>query len=156
MNTSLAGMPVWNLRPEDRLIILCMHGSRHQWARLSWLCDIAMLVEKYPELNWEEIEAIAQHWGSQRMLYLGLHLAHILLEVSLPKVILRYIEADSAVAQLRREVCEQRFSICPSQRFLASTRYQIQVRERWKDKAACAQSLIHWLMKGRPSEHHVA
>ncbi|MEO1637470.1 MAG: nucleotidyltransferase family protein [Cyanobacteria bacterium J06631_9] len=147
---SFAGKTVSTLRPEDQLIILCMHGSRHRWERLSWLCDIAMLLEKYPELNWDEVSAIAREWGAQRMLYLGLYLAHTLLSANFPESVSQKIKADSAIVQLAQKVNEQLFSSNLPKRFLASTRYQIQVRERWQDKALCAQALIRWLLRGCP------
>lgn len=153
---ALAGNMVSTLKPEDQLIILCMHGSRHRWERLSWLCDIAMLLEKYSELDWDEVSAIARAWGAERMLHLGLYLAHTLLSTPLPESVIQKIKIDPAILHLSQGVTEQLFSNHASQRFLASTRYQIQVRERWRDKALCAQALIRWLLRGCPSEHHAA
>ena len=151
----LGGRLVSNLKIEDYLIVLCMHGSRHQWERLAWLCDIAMLLHTYPTLDWENAIATAKQWGAQRMLYLGLYLAHTWLGATLPVSVLQKVLSDSAVSDLAIQVDERLFKE-GSQRFLAATRYQIQARERWQDKATCAQSLAQWMLRGFPSEHHSA
>ena len=152
----LAGKTVTNLKIEDSLIILCMHGSRHRWQRLSWLCDIAMLLDNYPELNWNEATSTAQQWGAKRMLYLGLYLSHVWLDAPLPAAVLQKVLAEPAIASLSAQVDEQLFHLKSSKWPLSSTRYQIQARERWQDKAICTQSLLHWILRGLPSEHHDA
>lgn len=153
-SVSLAGKTVSSLRIEDLLIILCMHGSRHQWERISWICDIARLLKRYPELDWESAIATATQWGSKRMLYLGIYLAYAWLGASLPASVLERVLADSATIHLATQVDEQLFSAEAPKRVLASTRYQIQARERWQDKAACTQSFVYWVLRGRPSNHH--
>src|SRR5690606_26442693 len=40
------------LNPELTLLYLCVHGYRHQWERLSWLCDVAELINTHPNLDW--------------------------------------------------------------------------------------------------------
>ena len=42
---SVHGKDVPTLSNEDLLIILCVHGSKHYWKRLSWIFDIAKLIE---------------------------------------------------------------------------------------------------------------
>ena len=153
-SAELAGITVSNFKIEDYLIILCMHGSRHQWERLSWLCDIALLLQKYPDLDWQQMFKLAEQWGARRMLYLGLYLAYAWLGANLPAPVLKKVRADLAIVDLATQVDEQLFGTQVSKRVLASTRYQIQARERWQDKAACAQSFVHWVLRGRPSEHH--
>src|SRR5215212_8430945 len=40
------GTQVKTLSAEDLLFSLCVHGSRHLWERLSWICDIAELISR--------------------------------------------------------------------------------------------------------------
>lgn len=151
----LAGIAVSNFKVEDYLIILCMHGSRHQWERLSWLCDIALLLQKYPNLDWQQIFNLAEQWGAKRMLSLGLYLAHTWLGAPLPQPIINRISADSSTMVLAAWVYDQIFGMAkPLARFMGTTQYHIQARERWQDKALYAQSFIHWFLRGCPSEHH--
>lgn len=147
----LAGKEVSNLAIEDYLIILCMHGSRHMWQRLSWLCDIAMLLHNYPDLNWSQVIAQAEQWGVQRMLYLGLYLAQTWLQAPLPDAIAKQLLADTTLPVLAAQVEKQVFEEGKSSKlFMASTQYQVRVRERWQDKAAYGMSFIGWLLKGCP------
>ena len=151
----LAGITVSNFKVEDYLIILCMHGSRHQWERLSWLCDIALLLQKYPNIDWQQMFKLAEQWGAKRMLGLGLYLAHTWLGAPLPEAIIDRISADSSIVILATRVYDQIFGTTkPLARFMGTTHYHIQARERWQDKALYAQSFIHWLLRGCPSEHH--
>lgn len=151
----LAGIAVSNFKIEDYLIILCMHGSRHQWERLAWLCDIALLLYKYPNLDWQQMFKLAEQWGAKRMLSLGLYLAHTWLRAPLPEAIFNQISIDSSTLILATWVHDQIFEVAkPSARFMGITRYHIQVRERWQDKALYAQSFVYWLSRGMPSEHH--
>ena len=148
---TLAGTPVSNLTLEDYLIILCMHGSRHLWQRLSWQCDIAMLLHNYPNLNWQQVITQASQWGVQRMLFLGLYLAHTWLKAPLPETILRQLAADSALPALAAQVDYKTFQQGSSPKtFMATTHYQLQVRERWQDKATYASGFGQWLLKGCP------
>lgn len=151
----LAGITVSNFKIEDYLIILCMHGSRHQWERLSWLCDIALLLQKYPNLDWQQVFNLAEQWGAKRMLSLGLYLAHTWLGAPLPKAIINEISADSSTVVLATWVHDQIFGMVkPLARFMGTTQYHIQARERWQDKALYAQSFVYWFLRGCPSEHH--
>jgi hypothetical protein len=88
---------------------LCVHGTKHQWKRLSWLCDIAELIRAYPELRWEQVAAQAARLGIERRLYLGLFLANRLLEAPLPKPIETMIHTAPQVKALAKQVVEKVF-----------------------------------------------
>src|ERR1700737_1410540 len=38
---------------EDELILICIHGAKHLWERLSLVADVAAFVARQPGLNWE-------------------------------------------------------------------------------------------------------
>ncbi len=48
------------LSPEDELLYLSIHSAGHRFLRLSWLCDIKLLVRQHPDLNWEVVLARAR------------------------------------------------------------------------------------------------
>jgi len=52
---ALSGKEVMTFCPEDLAIILCIHGGKHGWERLAWICDLANLIEVHRELDWEDI-----------------------------------------------------------------------------------------------------
>lgn len=102
---ALAGADVPVPAAEDLLLILCRHGAGHLWASLRWLCDIAELLRARPALHWPTVLRRARAVGSLRLLLLGLHLAHALLEAPLPETIHQLVRADPAVDVLSRQVC---------------------------------------------------
>jgi hypothetical protein len=103
---TLGGDTVLSFAPENLLWFLCVHGAKHQWKRLSWLCDIAELVRAYPHLNWEQVVAQAAKSGIERRLSLGLHLANYLLEAPLPETIKTKLHTSQHVKALAQQVIE--------------------------------------------------
>jgi hypothetical protein len=99
---SLSGTTVLNIPPEDSLVILCAHGSKHLWCRLLWICDINELVRSHPNLNWEQAIRQASNYG-------GLHLANSLLGTPLPDGISKAIKVDRSIELLTTEVFKYLF-----------------------------------------------
>lgn len=106
---TLGGVTVFSFAPENLLWFLCLHGTKHQWTRLGWLCDVAELIREYPELNWEQVITQAKKLGIERRLYLGLHLANRMLNVALPKAIESKIQYTPQVIGLAQRVIESIF-----------------------------------------------
>src|SRR5262249_41515449 len=72
---TLGGATTLHLGPEDMLLMLCVHGSKHFFRRLEWVCDIAELLAAHPSLHWDEVIARAERLKAKRMLFFGLTLA---------------------------------------------------------------------------------
>ena len=81
----LGNTVVQGLAPEDLLIVLCVHGSKHAWEQLKWVCDVAELLRSHPDLDWERIFSNASTWGCRRLVCIGLSLAHLVLDAPLPE-----------------------------------------------------------------------
>ena len=101
---TLGGVEVSQFSSEDMLLYLCFHGTKHCWASLKWICDVAELIQSQPEINWERVQQQAESWGCERMLYLGLLLARDLLEVDIPEQLNEKIETDKIVKSLEEQV----------------------------------------------------
>lgn len=80
----VAGRSVLRLSPEDRILFLCVHGAKHEWDQLIWVCDVAEALRVAPDIDWRAVSQRATHTGSLRMLQLGVHLAHAFTGVALP------------------------------------------------------------------------
>lgn len=131
----IGGATVRNLPPNDLLLFLCMHGARHGWERLEWICDIAELIRIYTDLDWKQVFEQARALGSERNLALGLFLAYDLLRARLPQEVLRSIEADPMVASLATQIEELLFSSVETPLDIAYWHdYHLRVRERLRDK----------------------
>ncbi len=81
----LANQTILTLSPEALLLFLCVHSSKHDWSHLSWVCDIAQLLDQTYPLNWTWISQEVGHLGTQTMLDLGLWLAHHYFDAPLPE-----------------------------------------------------------------------
>ncbi|NEP27851.1 nucleotidyltransferase family protein [Moorena sp. SIO3I6] len=101
---SLAGTTVLNFHPEDLFIILCVHGSKHMWERLGWICDIAELLRNSQDIDWAQLIDKARIIGCERMLLLGLFLAKTILGASLPPIVNQRIIADPETQSLGKQM----------------------------------------------------
>src|SRR5262249_32440839 len=73
------------LRPERTLLFFCLHGAKHDWESLGWVCDLAELIRARPGMNWDEVLAWAAVPGRERLVHLGLYLAVHLLDAPVPR-----------------------------------------------------------------------
>jgi hypothetical protein len=104
VSVRLIGRDVQTFCAEDVLPILCIHGSKDFWERISWIADISELIQAHPQLNWDAVRRCAESLKAQRMLYLGLALAERLLGATVPREILESATADAAVSAVASEV----------------------------------------------------
>ncbi len=108
-NVALEGQPIRTLAPEDQFLILCEHGCKHRWGRLSWIVDVAGLLAVDPPLNLLETIERSKKIGSRRMVTLALYLAADLLQIRLPEEILELIIQDDRIKTLASYVYQQLF-----------------------------------------------
>lgn len=97
---TLAGVPVPAPDPASSLLILCMHGSKHSWSRWMWVCDVAMLIESEPDLDWTFSEREAKRVGLERCFALGVLLAWRAADVRVPPQVLRKLKAYKGMDRL--------------------------------------------------------
>jgi Uncharacterised nucleotidyltransferase len=139
--------PVRTFSADDLLFSLCVHGSRHLWERLGWICDVAELISRR-ELNWPALLDRAAKADSERMFLLGLYLAEKLLEANLPGEVKRHCQADKRLESLAANVLAHLFN--GPEHVPATSReifkYNLGVR---KSLGARARYLVHML---RPTD----
>ena len=133
---SLGGTEFQTLSPEDLLLVLCVHGGKHSWERLGWICDVAELIRAYPVLDWETIWARAQKLGAARLLALGLFLAERFLGAPLPERIRHRLAGDRALARLAEDVNRKLASPVDEVPTLTDHIFLARVRERGRDRLA--------------------
>jgi hypothetical protein len=103
----IGGRCVATFAAEDALPILCVHGAKHLWDRLSWLVDISELVQIARGFEWEKAMEGARHLGAERMTLLGLGIAASLIGTPLPEKIEGKIGSDRIVGKLLQQACER-------------------------------------------------
>ena len=99
---------VKTLSSDNLLFSLCVHGSRHQWDRLSWICDVAELLTRR-SFDWTTLLARAEQSDSERMFLLGLHLAERLLAAPLPNEVKQRCDSDERLKSLGENVSKKLF-----------------------------------------------
>ncbi len=105
----LNGTSVSAFSAADLLYSLCVHGSRHLWERLGWICDIAELIARH-KFDWSPLLDRAAAADSERMFLLGLYLAERLLDAPLPDEIKQRCASDPRLASLADDIVEHLFN----------------------------------------------
>ena len=88
---------------EDELVLICVHGAKHFWERLMWIADIAALISRQANIDWQRVADSAKAVGAERMLHTGLRLASDLLKAQLPTKVQAAVQADLAAARLAKQ-----------------------------------------------------
>jgi len=96
---SVDGGRISTIAPEELLIILCVHGSKHAWERLKWIVDVDALI-RAQRLDWDRVVSTASKWKCRRMLLLGLRQAQQTMNAELPPALWAAIRADADVMDL--------------------------------------------------------
>jgi hypothetical protein len=126
-----------SLSADDLLFSLCIHGSRHLWQRLSWICDISELISRR-EIHWNVLLDRSADTNGERMFLLGLVLAEKLFATSLPAAVKDRCDSDIALKALTDKIVALLFRGTGDQ-VLATTAetfwYNIAVRKSWKSRA---------------------
>ena len=142
---SVSGTPVLTFQPEDLLLILCVQVAKDCWQwreQLAKICDVAEAIRVHPKIDWHQVIQQARSTGSERMLFLGLLLAHELLGTSLPDQVWQRMQAHPIVNILCQQVCERLFTMeqsatahrLPKYRDTEKNLFYFRVRERLRDK----------------------
>lgn len=103
------GTQVKTLAADDLLFSLCVHGSRHLWERLSWICDVAELTTRH-SFSWSTLLERAANADAERMFLLGLFLAEKLFEAPLAPEVRQRCHADERLESLAENVIEHLFN----------------------------------------------
>lgn len=106
---ALNGRQFSTFSPTDTILMLCVHGAKDFWSRLIWVADIAELSVILTDADWELLFNEAKRCDAQRMVALGLWLAHSLFHIKIPSSINLGIdhEVPKIGADLRAQLLEQ-------------------------------------------------
>lgn len=98
------GRDVPALSLEDELVLICVHGAKHFWERLTWIADVAALISSKEPPDWDRAMAAAREVGAERMLRLGLYLASDVLGAELPAQVEADARSDRGVSMLAAQI----------------------------------------------------
>lgn len=74
---TVLGVPTQVLRPEEDLVALAAHAAKpfHNFTRLIWVVDLAMVVATEPDLDWDRLLQLARTVRCRTAVAMGLRLA---------------------------------------------------------------------------------
>jgi hypothetical protein len=96
-----------DLAPEDLLLVLCLNGAKDGWFELQRVCDITEFLKTHPDLDWQELWQRSVRANCARILLLGLELARLFFQVSIPEQMSREIETDRTVKKIGQQIYER-------------------------------------------------
>lgn len=80
--------------PEDRGVLLALHGVKHAWRYLLFVADFAATVSR-PGFDWALFAARAGSWGVRRAMHVAVLVAHDLSLIQAPAGALQAARADA-------------------------------------------------------------
>jgi hypothetical protein len=131
----VSGTPVSSFPPEEMILYLAVHGSKHLWERLIWVADVAQMINRNPDLDWERLAKLAEIHGCRRMVNLALVLAYELLGAGVPEGTLSIARADRVALRLAERAVDKLFNNdARDYRPTEVHGFHIKMRERLQDK----------------------
>ena len=133
-SVSIGGVEMRSLGVEQMLLYLCMHGGKHSWARLSWLCDFQRALRAYPNAYWSRVWALARENGAARMVEIGLLLVESVLDGGALTAVAAQGRTSDAEAKAISELFARRFREQSASESSVDFRVQLRARERRRDR----------------------
>ncbi|WP_424016484.1 nucleotidyltransferase domain-containing protein [Halorientalis pallida] len=144
-NAQIGGQDIHTLSTEDRLFMLSIHGSRHNWTRLQWIVDIAELL-RTDSVDWSTVLRWAREQNCRRMFALGPLLANRIYGTPISSALERQAAADPKLESL----CERYRDGLFSDDWKSDDKFlQSQLLDRRRDQAAL---WLKWLFKPTQKE----
>jgi hypothetical protein len=106
----LAEREVPTFAPEELLTLLCIHGSKDFWERLSWIADVSELVQRYTAFDWDRAMQFAESQRALRMVHLGLALAIAIFDTPLLSEIEAQVTCDRIASEIASGIAHRLLS----------------------------------------------
>ena len=140
----LNGRTVNTLATDELLFALSVHGSRHLWQRLAWICNIDRLIKTNSAIDWPALSERARRAKAERMFLLGPALAARLLGTDLPESVARSIARDKRIGTLCDEIRARLFD-GPEQSaptLFTVIRFNLLIRSGWRSRLRYSRFLF--------------
>jgi Uncharacterised nucleotidyltransferase len=135
---------VKTLAIEDLLFSLCVHGSRHLWQRLAWVCDIERIISTRKDIDWSRLLDRAKQAKAERMFLLGPALAAKLLGTRLPDSVAEAIANDRQIESIVEEIHARLFDGIEQQPHSLGTifSYNYRIRSDWRSRMRYCRHML--------------
>ena len=106
-SSTLTGQSLATLSPEDRALLLLVHGTKHGWRQLSWVYDVALVCRQ--DIDWDRVLTRAKRYSWLYAVLYGIGVLTGLTGLSAPTAVQSDLEssrlcswgANRTVAHLR-------------------------------------------------------
>jgi hypothetical protein len=105
------GRQVPTFHRDELLLVLCLHGTKHQGFRLGWIVDVAELIRSSAAIDWRRMFDTAARLGCRRRVAVSVLLAHDLLDAPLPAGVLDEVRRVPMAEALVAEIIDQVASV---------------------------------------------
>jgi hypothetical protein len=95
---------------EDLILMLCIHGAKDCWEKLEWVSGLSELIRSEPQVDWNQLLNDAKEIGCTNIIFLGLALAHDLLDAPVPASVFAQLGARKRIDALVAQVTNRFFS----------------------------------------------
>ncbi len=123
-----AGGRVLSPSPEDLMVLLCVHGWKHNWSRLIWITDLARLIRQRP-LDWNRIDWLARGTRNSGIVALGIEMVHLAFGIELP----HNTQVPRRIGQLAAKLLDSMRSE-QSLSYLQWHRFMLSARDGYRDR----------------------
>ena len=142
----IGGAQVPTLAVEPTLLFLLLHGMKHDWESLGWLCDVSELLRRQRDLDWDAVLAWSAPRGPRRFVDIGLALAHEQLGAPVPAAVLQRGQRDpvvnQTVAEIRARLLAARAGRAPSLRDRSVGLLYFRAMQRSGDRARFLHDVV--------------
>jgi hypothetical protein len=153
----LAGTMVPGFAPEDLLVLLCLHGAKHSWSNLEWICGVAELVRVHGDMDWKRVMQQAAAVDAKRVVRLGLILATDLLDAPLPLQVLEEACSDEIAGilatRLGQELLEETEAPSMIGQLFEQLRlflFYIRLKESWRGRVGSVRQYVRLITNPNP------
>jgi len=130
-----AGLDMSSFSPEELVLVLCLHGSKHFWSRMVWLVDVSELIRQESDLNWAWIIRRSEELSAGRRLAVGLHLLDGLLEVPMPAGVMNWMAMQRKASRVAGTIAATVLDpATPVPNALRRLRLNFALYETWKQR----------------------
>ena len=127
ISISVEGAEVLTLAPDDLVLFLAVHATKHGWINLGGICDFDAALRARKDADLPALVDAARRTGSLRMLLLGTVLAADLLGALIPPLLARAIQQDATVTSLAAGV-ERRLFVNADKRAPLTSEWMVPTR----------------------------
>jgi hypothetical protein len=125
-----------------------MHGARHGFERLNWICDLYELIKTEKRIDWKAVSRHAKNYGCGKTVELGLMLVQDFFGVQPDypewEKIETYEVLKKAAAQIRQKLFAEKFNTTGIGDWYL---YHLMLKEKKTDRLKLHLHYLFWYLK---------